>query len=73
MVTVPSEPPVASSYPAIALLFEVGIPASWWCSWRSGGTISGAQSRSARAADRLSPSPFLVLPDSLTAFRPCSV
>jgi hypothetical protein len=33
---------------------------------------SAVTERSARAADRLSPSPFLVLPDSLTAFRPCS-
>ena len=34
---------------------------------------SAVTERSARVADRLSPSPFLVLPDSLTAFRPCSV
>jgi hypothetical protein len=39
----------------------------WW------GHLGNAVTMlSARAADRLSPSPFLVLPDSLTALRPYS-
>ena len=39
----------------------------WWDHLGDAVTVP-----SARAADRLSPSPFLVLPDSLTAYRPCS-